>query len=100
MSVVHFQRAREIMAIPREINIDLSFSVFESILPHILFMASFYDTHAHLDYPDFVPDLDQVMERAHAAGIAKIVSIGTDFENCKRAIQRSELFPHIGRAHV
>ena len=25
-------------------------------------MAVFYDTHAHLDYPDFAPDFDQVVE--------------------------------------
>src|SRR5882724_6539132 len=95
VSVVHFQRARGIMLIPGEINIDLSFSLFESILPHILFMAAFYDTHAHLDYPDFVPDLEQVVERAHAAGISKIISIGTDLESSRRAIQLSERFPQV-----
>ena len=83
------------MLIPGEINIDLSFSLFELILPHILFMAAFYDTHAHLDYPDFVPDLEQVVERAHAAGISKIISIGTDLESSRRAIKLSEKFPQV-----
>ncbi len=58
-------------------------------------MASFYDTHAHLDYPDFVPDLEQVVERAHAAGISKIISIGTDLESSKRAIQLAESFAQV-----
>src|SRR5258706_8506359 len=58
-------------------------------------MPAFYDTHAHLDYPDFVPDLEQVVERAHAAGISKIISIGTDLESSKRAIQLSERFPQV-----
>ncbi len=49
-------------------------------------MALFYDTHAHLDYPDFNPDFEQVIERAQKAGIVKIISIGTDFESSKRAI--------------
>jgi TatD DNase family protein len=36
------------------------------------------DTHAHLDFPDYESDLDQVIERARAAGIDRIVTIGTD----------------------
>ena len=34
------------------------------------------DTHAHLDFPDFAKDLPQVVARARAAGVWKIVSIG------------------------
>ena len=55
-------------------------------------MPTFYDTHAHLDYPDFAPDLEQVIERARAAGISKIISIGTDFDSSRRAIQLAEKF--------
>jgi TatD DNase family protein len=55
-------------------------------------MAIFYDTHAHLDYPDFAPDLQQVIERAQGTGITKIISIGTDFESSRRAIQLTERF--------
>jgi TatD DNase family protein len=56
-------------------------------------MASFYDTHAHLDYPDFAQDINQVVERANATGIAKIISIGTDLESSRRAIGLAEKFP-------
>jgi TatD DNase family protein len=55
-------------------------------------MATFYDTHAHLDYPDFAPDLPQVIERARTAGIVKIISIGTDLESSQRAIQLADRF--------
>jgi TatD DNase family protein len=55
----------------------------------------FYDTHAHLDYPDFSGDLDQVLERARAAGITRLISIGTDFESSRRAINLAERFPQI-----
>jgi TatD DNase family protein len=58
-------------------------------------MPIFYDTHAHLDFPDFAPDLPQVIERAQAGGIAKIISIGTDLESSKRAIQLSEQYPNV-----
>lgn len=43
-------------------------------------MPAFFDTHAHLDYPDFAPDIGQVIARAQAAGIVKIISIGTDLQ--------------------
>jgi TatD DNase family protein len=49
-------------------------------------MPAFYDTHAHLDDPDFAPDFDQVLERARAAGITRIISIGTNLESSRRAI--------------
>ncbi len=53
-------------------------------------MAVFFDTHAHLDYPDFAPDFAQMIERAQAAGITKLISIGTDFESSGRAINLAE----------
>ena len=55
-------------------------------------MAVFYDTHAHLDYPDYAKDLSEVIERAQAAGITKIISIGTDLESSRRAIKLAERF--------
>jgi TatD DNase family protein len=58
-------------------------------------MAIFYDTHAHLDYPDYASDLPQVIARAEAAGIAKIVAVGTDLESSARAVRLSEQFPAV-----
>src|SRR5437867_340716 len=58
-------------------------------------MAIFYDTHAHLDYPDFAAELPQVIERAQGAGIQKIISIGTDLESSKRAIGLAEQFSNV-----
>ena len=55
-------------------------------------MATFYDTHAHLDYPDYAGDLAQVIERAQAAGVTRVVTIGTDLESSVRAIRLSEKF--------
>jgi TatD DNase family protein len=55
-------------------------------------MPTFYDTHAHLDYPDYAGDLPQVIERAQAAGISRIISIGTDLESSRRAIKLSEQY--------
>ena len=58
-------------------------------------MSVFYDTHAHLDYPDFAADLPQVVQRANDAGIEKIVCIGTDLESSRNAILLAERFPGV-----
>jgi TatD DNase family protein len=39
-----------------------------------------FDTHAHLHFPDYAEDLDAVLERARAAGVRGMVTIGTDRE--------------------
>ena len=52
----------------------------------------FYDTHAHLDYPDYLADLTEVIERAQAAGITRMISIGTDVESSRRAIGLADRF--------
>jgi TatD DNase family protein len=58
----------------------------------IIFMVTFYDTHAHLDYPDYANDLPEVIERARAAGITRIISIGTDLDSSRRAIKLADRF--------
>ena len=55
----------------------------------------FYDTHAHLGFPDFAGDLTEVVARAQAAGIARIITIGTDLEGSRRAIEIAEQFPSV-----
>ncbi|MFM1768097.1 MAG: putative deoxyribonuclease YcfH [Verrucomicrobiota bacterium] len=57
-----------------------------------LLMPIFFDTHAHLDYPDYAADLPQVIDRAQAAGIVRMVSIGTDLESSRRAVALAERF--------
>ncbi len=58
-------------------------------------MAIFYDTHAHLDYPDFAEELPQVIQRATEAGISKIFSIATDLESSQRVLRIAEQFPNV-----
>jgi TatD DNase family protein len=60
-----------------------------------MLMAVFFDTHAHLDYPDYAPDLVGVVARAQAAGITKIISIGTSLDSSERAIRLAEKFPAV-----
>jgi TatD DNase family protein len=58
-------------------------------------MAIFFDTHAHLDYPDYAADLNDVVARAQASGISKVISIGTSLESSRRAVQLAEKFPGV-----
>jgi TatD DNase family protein len=53
-------------------------------------MPVFYDTHAHLDYPEYAGDFDDVLKRAAEAGITRLISIGTDLESSRRAVALSE----------
>jgi TatD DNase family protein len=53
-------------------------------------MPHFFDTHAHLDYPEYEKDFAEVLDRAQAAGITKIISIATDLDSSRRALALAE----------
>jgi TatD DNase family protein len=53
------------------------------------------DTHAHLDYPDFAGDLEDVLRRANEAGVTRIITIGTSVESSRRAIALAGKYPNV-----
>jgi len=53
------------------------------------------ETHAHLDYPDFASDLDDVLRRATEAGVTRIITIGTSVESSRRAVDLAEKHSNI-----
>jgi len=53
------------------------------------------DTHAHLDYPDFAEDFEAVLDRATAAGVTRLITIGTGVESSRRAVALAERYPQI-----
>lgn len=55
----------------------------------------FFDTHAHLDFPEFGENVEQVVSRAEAAGIGRIITIGTTLEGSQRAVEIAEKFPQV-----
>lgn len=55
-------------------------------------MPEFFDTHAHLDFPDFNADIADVVSRATEAGISRIITIGTTLDGSRRAIAIAERF--------
>lgn len=53
------------------------------------------DTHCHLDFPDFAEELDQVIARAHAAGVMQMVTISTRVRKLPHLLAICERFPSV-----
>jgi TatD DNase family protein len=51
-----------------------------------MWSGTFFDTHCHLDFPDYDGDREEVIRRAEEAGITRLVAIGTDLASSRRAI--------------
>ena len=59
----------------------------------------FVDTHCHLDDSQFSEDLNEVIERAKAAGVTRIINFGGDFQTSTNAVNLTEyegLFAGVG----
>ena len=53
------------------------------------------DSHCHLDFPEFAPELDAVVARAQDAGVRVCVSIGTTLAKFPQVLAVAERFPDI-----
>ena len=58
-------------------------------------MMRLFDTHAHLHFPDYADDLDAVLERARAAGVRGMVTIGTDRESNRAVTALAKRLPDV-----
>jgi TatD DNase family protein len=53
------------------------------------------DSHCHLDFPDFAPELDAVVARAEAAGVGRMVSISTRVRRHDQILAIAERYPNV-----
>src|ERR1700712_1582485 len=53
------------------------------------------DSHCHLDFPEFAPELDAVVQRARDAGVGVCVSIGTTLAKFPGVRAVAERFPDV-----
>jgi TatD DNase family protein len=53
------------------------------------------DHHCHLDFPDFAPELDQVVARAREAGIGTMVTISTRIREFDKVLAVAERFDDV-----
>ena len=58
-------------------------------------MNPLIDTHCHLDFPEFADDLDAVIQRAVAAGVDRLISIGTSLDSSRAAIELANRYPNV-----
>ena len=59
----------------------------------------FFDTHCHLQFPQYEKDREEVIERARGAGVG-VINVGTDLESSGKAIELAEKYPEFMWATV
>jgi len=58
-------------------------------------LPTLVDTHCHLDFPEFDPDRKETVERAAAQGVTRIINVGSDLENSRKAVAVAAAFPGV-----
>jgi TatD DNase family protein len=53
------------------------------------------DTHCHLDFPEFDPDRDEVIQRAKKEGIAYLVNIGSSLAGSEKSLALAKEYDFI-----
>ena len=53
------------------------------------------DTHCHLTFDDLARDIDAVIERSIAAGVTGWLTVGTDIEDSRKAIELTQRFKNL-----
>lgn len=48
------------------------------------------DTHAHLDFPEYEPDIEMVLNNAKIAGVESIVNVGVSLESSKKGVELAD----------
>lgn len=58
-------------------------------------MPVLVDSHCHLDFPDFEPERDNIVQRARDAGIVRMVTISTRVHEFDRVLKITETYPQV-----
>jgi TatD DNase family protein len=54
-----------------------------------------FDSHCHLDFPDFAEELDAVVLRARAAGVERMITISTQVRRGQNLVAIAEKYPEV-----
>ena len=54
-----------------------------------------YDSHCHLDFPDFADEIEAVVARAQAAGVERMITISTRVAHGEKLVALAERFPSV-----
>jgi TatD DNase family protein len=58
-------------------------------------MPELFDTHAHLHFPEFDGDRAEMLARARAAGVTRMLTIGTEIPTSRAAIALADAEPDV-----
>ncbi len=58
-------------------------------------MTELVDTHAHLNDEKFLDDLPEVIERAKAAGVTRILNLGDTMESSRQVVELAARYPEL-----
>src|SRR5260370_22953398 len=53
------------------------------------------DSHCHLDFPDFAGELDAIVARAQAAGVERMITIGTRLDRAAQTVEIAERYDSV-----
>src|SRR5512141_2963808 len=53
------------------------------------------DTHCHLDFPDFAPEQAEIVARARARGVGRMITISTHLSRFDRVKAVAEAYPEV-----
>lgn len=53
------------------------------------------DTHAHLDFAQYHRKHDEIIQRAHKAGVNKIINVGTNIEGSRDSVRLADKYSEI-----
>ena len=57
--------------------------------------AKLADTHCHLDFPEFNPDREEVIQRSKAQGIDYVINIGSSLEGSGKSLELAKKYDFI-----
>ena len=55
----------------------------------------YIDTHCHLNFPQYHPDMEEVIARAFEADVFKLINIGTDLKTSQESINLASRYQNI-----
>lgn len=58
-------------------------------------MIHFFDSHAHLSSPEVLPQIEEVLSRARAAGVSRMLNICTDLSTLEQGLKLAEAHPEV-----
>lgn len=58
-------------------------------------MPAIVDSHCHLNFPDFAPELDAVVERAREAGLVRMVTISTRVHEFEKILAITDAYDDV-----